>query len=1026
LNTLKFFPPMMVQKYFILPLGLFIASALFGQTDLLNDSFTSGTTGYFGLSGQPNMTAIPPGGVTNFPGVQSPPASAFWFGNNSTAVFSTSSAHPVAGLFASPIQYTAGTGILIPNASSTGQSVTAFFESPGSYQTLAPGDTLTLSFNFTLGSTSTAATGIRFHLINSASTGASNNQITVNTGNSRTTGGTNSLLYSGYLVGFDAGGAGSVATIYNRQSGDTANLIASAPAAGTLGSAPGPSPGLNTTDTYQATLTLLYTGSSMNAGLRLTDITTPATDLSAYTLNDTDPGTLPRALITSFDGLVIGETSSEGTPLTLTNVRVTYTPDPPAATPTFSPVAGTYTSGQSVTISTTTPGASIAYTTDGSTPAHDSSGNVTKGTLYSGPVPVGTNLTINAIAFKTTPTPFQDSPVGTAAYIINDPTTVAQPTFSPGSGQVLIGTVVTISSTTAEASIAYTTDGSTPTESGGVVTHGTLLLNGESVTITSASTIKVIGFVTGLADSLMDTAIYSINNTTVAAPTFSPGGGSVASGTAVTISSATSLASIAYTTDGSTPTEAGGTVTNGTLLANGGSIPINAAVTINAIGFESGLTDSAMSSAGYTTFTLPTNLALLPSSQTVTSGKTMLLTGSATGNPVPTFKWQQSADVGKTWTTITGQTGTTLTVTASPSLNNNEFRYVATNSGGVVNSNAFTLVVNPAFFPSPTCIVVDSSGNLYAGDSSNNAIQQINPSGVVRLVAGSPIGTAGFSDATGSAAFFRDPTGITLSPDMTTLYVADTGNAAIRQITSGGAVTTLASGLFNGPVGVAVDTSGNVFVADSNNNVVRMVTKGGLASTFASSLSLPYGLVLNNTSGTLYVSDSNAVRQINKSGSVTLLAGASTPPGTADGTISAARFTAPGGLALDSTGNIYVADIGNSTIRKVTPAGVVTTLAGQPGVAGLMDGTGSNALFNKPEDVTVDSSGNVYVADTLNGAIRKITPSGVVTTLVLTSPSASSLSTASTGTASGGGAFDGWFLGLLAFAGLLRWRRRKA
>jgi sugar lactone lactonase YvrE len=998
---------MMVQKYFILPLGLFIASALFGQTDLLNDSFTSGTTGLIGKSGATN---------TGIPGVQNPPASALWFGNNSTFT-------PPATPGTSAIAYTAGTGILIPNAS-TGQSVTAFFESPGSYQALAAGDTLTLSFNFTLGSTSTAPTGIRFHLINSASTGSFNNQLTLNTGNQRTLPNAqniNTLIYSGYLVGFTAGGAGSVATIYNRQSNDTGNLIASAPAAGSLGSAPGPSPGLNTTDTYQATLTLLYTGSSMKAGFHLTDITTPATDLSAYTLNDTDPGTPPRPLITQFDGLVIGETSGENTPLTLTNVRVSLAT--PAATPTFSPVAGTYSSGQSVTISSTTPGASFVYTTDGTTPK-ESGGTATTGTLYTGPIPVGTNLTINAIAFKTTPTAFKDSPVGTAAYIINDPTTVAQPTFSPGASQVLSGTVVTISSATAEASIIYTTDGSTPTHDGsGNVTNGTLLANGESITITSASTIKAIGFLAGLSDSLLGTAIYTISPL-VAAPTFSPGGSAVASGTAVTISSATTSASIVYTTDGTPPTHDNlGNAVNGTLYS--GPIPITAGVTISAIAFESGLPDSAMSVASYSTFILPANLALLPSSQTVTSGKTMVLTGSATGNPAPTFKWQQSADVGKTWTTIAGQTGTTLTITASASLNNNEYRYVATNSGGVVNSNAFTLTVNPAFFPSPTCVVVDSSGNLYAGDSSNNAIQQINPSGVVRLVAGSPIGTAGFSDATGSAAFFRAPAGITLSPDMTTLYVADTGNAAIRQITSGGAVTTLASGLFNGPVGVAVDTSGNVFVADSNNKVIRMVTKGGLASTFASSLSLPYGLVLNGASGTLYVSDGNAVRQVSKAGSVTPLAGSLTTASTADGTGAAAGFTAPGGLALDSAGNIYVADIGNSTIRKITPLGVVTTLAGQPGVAGLMDGTGSTALFNKPEDVTVDSSGNVYVADTLNGAIRKVTPGGVVTTLVLTTPSTTSPSAASSGTASGGGAFDGWFLGCLAFAGLLRWRHRK-
>jgi MYXO-CTERM domain-containing protein len=1009
---------MMVQKYFLLSLGLLMASALSGQTNLLNDSFTSGTTGSIGKSGATN---------TGTPGVQSPPASAFWFGNNST--FS-----PPATPGVSPITYTNGTGILINNAAATTQSVTAFFKSPGNYETLATGHILTLSFNFKLGSAPTyQGTGIRFELINSASTGtgALNNQLVTNTANSRVVAGvTNTTLYSGYFVAFNAGATASAAidSLYNRNNGNTANLIATLP--NLLGTDTAVSPGLVTTDVYQAKLTLLNPGGgAMNVGFSLSDLTTPATNLSAYSFSVTDPGS-SHPIITSFDGLTIGENSSENTPMTISNVNVTDAPETAAATPTFSPVAGTYTSTQLVTISSTTAGASIAYTIDGTTPV-ESGGVVTNGTLYTGPVSVGTNLTINAIAFGTMPNPFLDSPVGSAAYVINNPSAVAEPTFSPGAGTVAAGTVVTISSATAEASIAYTTDGSTPTESGGIVTNGTLLANNGSITISAATTINAIGFIIGLTDSSVDTATYGILNTTVTAPTFNPGGGAVSNGTAVTISSATSGASIAYTTDGSTPAEIGGILQGtSTLLANGGSVPITGAVTLSAIGFKTGLTDSAASIAGYTTFILPASLAPLPSSQVVTSGKTMVLTASATGTPAPTFQWQQSANAGKTWTNLTGQTGSTLTITTDSTLNNDEYRYVATNTGGSVNSSAFILVVNPALFPSPTCIVVDSSGNLYAGDSSNNTIQQINPSGVVRLVAGSTAGTAGSTDGTGSAALFRDPAGITITSDATMLFVADTGNSAIRQIASGGVVTTLASGSFSAPVGVALDASGNVLVADSNNNAIRKVTKTGVVTTFSGppfvQFNSPVGLAANN-SGAFYVSDTNTLRQISD-GVVTTLAGA-TAAGSADGAGGSAGFTSPGGLAVDSTGNIYVADTGNSTIRKVTPTGSVTTLAGQAGQAGLMDGTGGTALFNKPEDLTVDASGNVYVADTLNAAIRKITPAGVVTTLVLTTPSSSSPSSASSSTTSsasgGGGAMDTWFLGLLALAGLLRRRLRK-
>src|SRR2546427_465488 len=120
---------------------------------------------------------------------------------------------------------------------------------------------------------------------------------------------------------------------------------------------------------------------------------------------------------------------------------------------------------------------------------------------------------------------------------------------------------------------------------------------------------------------------------------------------------------------------------------------------------------------------------------------------------------------------------------------------------------------------------------------------------------------------------------------------------------------------------------------------------------------------------------------ITHAGVVTTLAGLAGITGSADGTGSAARFFYSRGVATDSSGNVYVADISNHTIRKITPAGVVTTLAGLAGTYGSDDGTGSAAQFNGPSGVATDSSGNVYVADSSNNTIRKITPAGVVTTL---------------------------------------------
>jgi sugar lactone lactonase YvrE len=198
----------------------------------------------------------------------------------------------------------------------------------------------------------------------------------------------------------------------------------------------------------------------------------------------------------------------------------------------------------------------------------------------------------------------------------------------------------------------------------------------------------------------------------------------------------------------------------------------------------------------------------------------------------------------------------------------------------------------------------------------------------------------------------------------------------------GNADGTGSAARFNSPAGVAVDSSGNIYVADSGNNAIRMITPTGVVTTLAptASFSGPQGVAVDAT-GTVYVADTdhNEIREISPSGVVSILAG-STTAGNADGTAGAASFSAPDGIAVDSAGDVFVADTGNSEIRMITPTGVVTTLAGS-GTTGNADGTGAAASFYDPEAVAVDSSGNVYVADTFNSEIREVTPGGVVTTL---------------------------------------------
>jgi len=238
------------------------------------------------------------------------------------------------------------------------------------------------------------------------------------------------------------------------------------------------------------------------------------------------------------------------------------------------------------------------------------------------------------------------------------------------------------------------------------------------------------------------------------------------------------------------------------------------------------------------------------------------------------------------------------------------------------------------------------------------------------------------------------------------VYVADYFNHRIRKITPAGNVTTLAgsgtagfadglgaSAQFNAPSGIAVDSAGNVYVADDLNHRIRKITPAGNVTTLAgsgtqgsadglgasASFTQPSGIAVDSA-GNVYVAEyrNDRIRKITPAGNVTTLAGST--PGFADGLGASAQFFGPMDVAVDSAGNVYVADTRNHRIRKITPAGNVTTLAGS-GTAGFADGLGASAQFSTPNSVAVDSAGNVYVADNQNNRIRRITPAGNVTTI---------------------------------------------
>jgi streptogramin lyase len=309
----------------------------------------------------------------------------------------------------------------------------------------------------------------------------------------------------------------------------------------------------------------------------------------------------------------------------------------------------------------------------------------------------------------------------------------------------------------------------------------------------------------------------------------------------------------------------------------------------------------------------------------------------------------------------------------------------------------------PGAFTAPEGLAVDAEGNIFIGDWRAHRIYKLTSEGVT-VVAGRGIG---YRDGPADMASFYDPTGVALDGEGN-VYVADTLNHAIRKVGLDGMVTTVAGlggmrggrdgaaadARFQFPRGVVVDPEGILFIADTSNYAIRKISTEGEVSTLSGGeggaedgaghearFFLP-GHIDVGDDGTLHVVDAgnHAVRRITPEGEVSTLAGELAWPGNADGAGVEARFQAPKGIAVDGSGNVYVADTGNYTIRKVAPTGEVTTFAGLAGASEIVDGTGSEARFQRPAAVAVDAQGNLFVAEETRHVIRRITPEGVVTT----------------------------------------------
>lgn len=305
-----------------------------------------------------------------------------------------------------------------------------------------------------------------------------------------------------------------------------------------------------------------------------------------------------------------------------------------------------------------------------------------------------------------------------------------------------------------------------------------------------------------------------------------------------------------------------------------------------------------------------------------------------------------------------------------------------------------------AKFNDPAGLAYDAAGNLYVADSRNHCIRKVSTTGSVSLLAGTP-GTPGFANGNGAIAKFDTPFGISVSADGTVI-VSDAGNHVLRVINTNGLVSTLAGqpgvygstnglvseALFHTPLGIAHDHFGNLIIADSGNHALRRLTTNNVVETIAGTAEI-WGYadgpalqakfngpidVAPTPDGRIYVSDgfNHVIRCVQTNGLVTTVAGQAGSASWADGSASGARFWNPAGLALDATGELYVADSLNHAIRKITANSTVITVSGRGRVAGSADGANGSGRFFNPYGLAFDPKGQLMVSDSYNQSLRQV------------------------------------------------------
>ena len=641
------------------------------------------------------------------------------------------------------------------------------------------------------------------------------------------------------------------------------------------------------------------------------------------------------------------------------------------ASPTFFPPAGTYPGAQLVNISTTTAGATTRYTTDGSTPTR------AVGTIYSAPISVSASETIKVIAYESG---WADSAVVAAVYAISG--SVAAPIFSPAAGTYANPQSVTVSTSTAGASIRFTTDGSAPTETIGTV-YSTPLV------VATSETINAIAYRSGWLDSTVSTAAYSLQ---AATPAFSLAAGTYSSDQSVAISCSTLSAVIHYTTDGSPPTGASATYSVPIPLAGSGT-----SKTVKAIATMTGMTDSLVASAAFViNYSQVSTPNLSPAGGTYTSDQSVVISCATPGATIhyTTDNSTPSASSPTYFAPISvAGNGTTKTIKA----------YAV--KAGMTDSNveietyviSYLQVSTPAFSPAAGTYTGDQSVTIASATfgaviyyTTDNSLPTRSSAVYASAISVAGNGTnrtirafatnAGMTDSSAASAAYTisylqvstpafSPLGGIFSTDQSVTISSATSGATIHYTTDGSAPTA-ASATYSAPIPVA----GN----GTTETIRAMAINAGMTNSIAAAATYVMfdtwqtigaqggGIaqfhfpkeVAVDASGHIYVADASNNRIVRMDD----MSGANWTSLGSYGN-GANQFSNPFGVAVDGTGRIYVADASNNRIVRMDDmTGTNWTALGSPG-------TGINQ-FIAPTGIVVDASGHIYTADQNSRIVR--------------------------------------------------------